>query len=130
MIRFLQIQDPKRLIDTMVRYRFDLYDQFPDMRCIVDWQFLEEDPYKLRGIKTDLLEQLIQHVADLQQQNKVTKTYQADMLVAYISHVPVGFFKGFKDMTNGLQGAALKQRKEAYVQLCIESLCSALITNE
>lgn len=123
----LQLQDPKQVIENLVRFRFDIYDKFPDLRRIVDWQFLEPNPYEFRGVKAEVLQLLIALIENFQNQNKIIPYYSADLILAYIFHAPVGFFKAYKDMTEGYADAALIKRKQDYVQLCIDSLIKSLI---
>lgn len=123
----LNSEDPYYLIENLIRYRFDLYDSFPVLRRIIDWQFLEANPYELRGYDTETFEAFIRYIERLQAKGKIIKHYTADLLLLYIFHVPVGFFKGYKDMAEGFSGKLLKERKESYIQLCIETLTKALI---
>lgn len=125
----LQLQDPRQVIEYLIRLRFDVYDKFPELRRIIDWQFLEPNPYELRGIKMESLNLLIALIENFQNQNKIIPYYSADLILAYIFHVPVGFFKGYKDLTEGYSGDALIKRKQDYVQLCIDSLIKSLVLN-
>ncbi len=119
--------DPKAMIVLIVKFRFEIYDNFPDLRRIVDWQFLESDPYELRGIDASILTDLEQRIADFQKNKKIINTYRADMILLYIFHVPVGFFKGYKNMQKVVEKNELEKLKEDYVALCIDSLCKTLI---
>lgn len=123
----LQLQDPKKVIENLVRHRFEVYDKFPDLRRIIDWQFLEPNPYELRGITLDTLQLLVALIENFQAQNKIIPYYSADLILCYIFHTPVGFFKGYKDMNEGFAEDALIKRKQDYVQLCIDSLVKSLV---
>lgn len=125
----LKLQDPKQVIENLVRFRFELYDKFPDLRRIIDWQFLEPNPYEFRGISSEVLQLLIALIENFQNQNKITPYYSADLILCYIFHTPVGFFKGYKDMAEGYSEDALIKRKQDYVQLCIDSLIKSLVVN-
>ncbi len=125
----LQLQDPRQVIEYLVRLRFDVYDKFPELRRIIDWQFLEPNPYEFSGIKKESLNLLIALIENFQNQNKMIPYYSADLILAYIFHVPVGFFKAYKDLTLGYSDDALIKRKQDYVQLCIDSLIKSLVIN-
>lgn len=125
----IHIQDPKEVIEKLVRFRFDIYDKYPDFRRIVDWQFLEPDPYEFRSVKSDILKLLIALIENFQNQNRIIPYYAADLILAFIFHVPVGFFKAYKNLSEGFTGDALIKRKQDYVQLCIDSLTKSLVIN-
>lgn len=125
----LQLQDPRQVIEYLVRLRFDVYDKFPELRRIVDWQFLEPNPYEFSGIKKETLNLLIALIENFQNQNRIIPYYAADLILGYIFHAPVGFFKAYKDLSAGFSDNALIKRKQDYVQLCIDSLIKSLVVN-
>lgn len=125
--KILNVDDPVLVIEKLVHFRFDLYDRYPDMQRIIDWQFLEPNPYELRGINTETIDLLIALMENFQNQNKITPYYSADMILCLIFHTPIGFFKSYKNMNEGFEGDALTKRKQDYIQLCVDALTKSLI---
>lgn len=130
----LAIEDPAFFIEQLVTFRFELYERNPDLRRIIDWQFLETPSSHLQGFRKETLQQMVQAIEQFQAKHVLTKKYDARAILISLLDGPLSFFKGMTTLSitlpkESLANSAAKQKKirDDFLALYLNSLKKELL---
>jgi AcrR family transcriptional regulator len=113
-------------VESLIEYRFELYDQHPDLRRMLDWQSLDPSSEELRGLTPEKLQALRSRIHFFQESQQILPDYDVDLVITFILHAPVGFFKGYKDLKCNLKKDELRSYKQQYMEMCARSVIKGL----
>ena len=109
--------------------KFDFYDQNPDIRRMIDWQYLtasrKGDRYL---INTQVLAKLRAVLERLQQQGQVRLEFNLDLVLIFILHTPLSFFKAHHALLSDCSKEELAKLKQQYVAMLKDCLINGLST--
>lgn len=126
----LAIEDAELFIEKLVEFRFELYDQNPDLRRIIDWQFLENDMPGLKGFSKETVLQLLNTIRKFQQQGHIVSDYDPKVILISLLNFPLTFFKGMDAIPKELATESAKKKnqlKQQFIQLSLACLKKGLI---
>lgn len=119
-------QDTAReFIAQLIQFRFDIFDQNPDIRRMIDWQFMETTPEKLVGLAH--IKDIKNRIEQFQEMGEITDKYPSDLLISLILNAPLSFWRSHQDFEKSAKKEQLKAFKAQFCQLCIEALCQGLL---
>lgn len=122
----LTIDDFNQFITDLVSYRFEIYDRYPDLRRMIDWQFMESAPQSLRTIPGDVLVRFRDKIVAYQKSGAIKKQHNPELIVTFLMNSPLGFFRSYRDFTKGLTKKQNEQLKKEYCDLVTKILLEGL----
>jgi AcrR family transcriptional regulator len=125
--KLLTIEDCEDFIAEFVRYRFGLFDRFPDVLRILEWQYLEPDPYELSSYAESRLTLMTERLSHFQSENKIAKQHNPELILSLLLAMPLGFFRSYRDLSNNKSKQELDVLKFQYVDLCISTICRGFL---
>lgn len=116
-------------IDQLVSFRFDFYDQNPDIRRMIDWQYLTANRKGDRYLmNTQVLAKLRAVLERLQQQGEIRPELNLDLVLMFILHTPLSFFKARHALLSDCSKEELAKLKKQYVAMLKDCLINGLST--
>jgi AcrR family transcriptional regulator len=108
-------------IAGLIRYRFGLFDHYHDVLRILEWQYLEPNPYELTAYPPETLDTIIERMEYFQQQKEIAGHYNPELIFSMLLAIPSGFFSSFRDLSVAKSKKALSVLNSEYVDLCINT---------
>jgi hypothetical protein len=108
-------------IAGLIRYRFGLFDHYHDVLRILEWQYLEPNPYELTAYPPETLDTIIVRIEYFQQQKEIAGHYNPELIFSMLLAIPSGFFSSFRDLSVAKSKKALSVLNSEYVDLCINT---------
>lgn len=125
--KLLTIDNGPDFIAEFIRYRFGLFDRFPDTLRIIEWQYLEPDPYELTAYSPDIIDAMKKHISQLQRKNKMKDNYNPELILTMLLTIPLGFFHSYIDLRKNKSASEVDALKENYIDLCINTISNGLL---
>lgn len=124
--KLLTLKNCNEFISEFIQYRFGFFDQHPDALRIIEWQYLEPDPFQLTAYTPETIQTIIKRIKYFQKQKQLSSKYNPELIFSLLLTIPLGFFRSFRDLTTNLSKQQLTKMKNEYVQLCIETVLNSL----
>ncbi len=124
--RLLTLENSADFIAEMIRYRFGLFDRYPDALRIIEWQYLEPDPYELSTYSPGKLALTIEHISNFQKQKKIKDSHSPELILSMLLAVPLGYFRSYRDLSANKTPTELKKLRANYIDLCINTMSAGL----
>ncbi|MDQ2994978.1 MAG: TetR/AcrR family transcriptional regulator [Pseudomonadota bacterium] len=125
--KLLSLTDSRDFIAEFIRYRFGLFDRYPDVLRIIEWQYLEPNPFELSSYPPEKLHPIIERIHFFQEQNHLSSNYNPELIFSMLLALPLGFFRSFRDLSSGKPQRELDTFKNEYVELCIDTIIRGLL---
>lgn len=126
--KLLTIDDGPDFIAEFIRYRFGLFDHFPDTLRIIEWQHLEPDPYELSTFSPDIIALMTKHISAFQKKNIMKKGYKPELILSMLLAIPLGFFRSYCDLSLNKSASEVENLKKNYIELCIDTVNGGLLS--
>lgn len=108
-------------ITSVVKERFNLYDKNKAMARLINWQRLEKNSSDLEGTNKGSFSKFVKIIANLQKQNKINSSLDAETISLWIAISASGIFlmkdKPFKN----------NKQKLMYQNMIIESILKTIV---
>lgn len=121
------IDNAEEFLKVFIAYRFGIYDANPDIRRMIDWQYLEPATEKLIGFNPEFLEQVRTRIKDFQKQGQITNTTNPDLILTMVNNATTGFWRSHTDLEKSVSKEEQRALKQEYLRLCINSLLFGLV---
>lgn len=128
--KLLTVESCEDFIAEFIRYRFGFFDRYPDVLRIIEWQFLQPDPYELSSYPVVKIETMIQRISHFQAQKKMTTRHNPELILSMLLVIPLGYFRTYRDLSKNKSKQQLSAFKKEYVDLCISTLTQGLLCEE
>jgi len=128
--KLLTIENSQEFVAEIIRYRFGLFDRYPDTLRIIEWQYLEPDPFELSTYSDDKLKAMVDHIQAFQQQKQMKANHNAELILSMLLAIPLGFFRSYRDLSQNKTPSELNILKESYLQLCFTTISTGLLSSE
>lgn len=126
----IAIDDAANFIEKLVMFRFELYDNNPDLRRIIDWQYLENDSAGLKGFSKETIINMLAQIKKFQAQGQMIATYDPKIILISLLNFPLTYFRGIMGLPKELLETSKQsqdQLKQDFLSLCLVSLKQSLI---
>lgn len=124
--KLLTLTNCEEFISEFIHYRFGFFDQHPDALRIIEWQYLEPDPFELAAYTPETIQTIIRRIKYFQKQKQLNPHYNPEFIFSLLLTIPLGFFRSFRDLTANQSKQQLTKLKKEYVQLCIATILNGL----
>jgi hypothetical protein len=91
----LKLANCRNFIAGLIRYRFGLFNHYPDVLRIIQWQYLEPNPYELTAYPPETLDTIIERMEYFQQQKEIAGHYNPELIFSMLLALPIGFLAVF-----------------------------------
>ncbi len=124
--KLLTLKNCEEFISEFIQYRFGFFDQHPDALRIIEWQYLEPDPFELTAYTPETIQTIIKRIQYFQKQKKLSTHFNPELIFSLLLTIPLGFFRTFRDLSKDKSKQQLSKMKKEYIELCIKTFLNGL----